>query len=68
MKKNVSQKPTVHAHPEQTVQQIVHACRNAKGKDLTILEVSDVFDLADYFIIVSGRSDRHVQGITYKPV
>lgn len=66
MKKDVSQEPTVQAHSEQTVQQIVHACRNAKGKDLKILEVSDVFDLADYFIIVSGRSDRHVQGICNK--
>jgi len=45
---------------------IVNACRDAKGKEVTALDVSDVFDLSEYFVIVSGRSDRHVQGICNK--
>ena len=42
---------------------IANASGDAKGKDLTILDVRGVFDLSDYFIVVSGRSDRHAQGI-----
>lgn len=34
-----------------------------KAQDLTVLEVSGVTTIADYFIICSGRSDRHVQSI-----
>lgn len=46
------------------VKTIIGACNEAKGKDLTILNVSKVFDLSDFFVIVSGKSDRQVQGIT----
>ena len=48
----------------QVVQRVIDACLEAKGKDLSILDVHDVFEIADYFIIVSGRSDRQTQGIT----
>jgi ribosome-associated protein len=47
----------------QTAEEIVYACQDAKGRDVQVLDVSPTFDLADYFVIVSGRSDRHVQGI-----
>ena len=43
---------------------ILECCSEAKGKDLTLLDVSSVFDLASFFIIVSARSDRQVQGIS----
>lgn len=43
---------------------ILECCSDAKAKDLTLLDVSSVFDLASYFVIVSGRSDRQVQGIS----
>lgn len=43
---------------------ILECASDAKGKDLTLLDVSSVFDLASFFIIVSGRSDRQVQGIS----
>jgi ribosome-associated protein len=42
---------------------IIEACSEAKGGDLSVLDVSASFDLASYFIVVSGRSDRQVQGI-----
>jgi len=45
---------------------IVNACADAKGKDITVLDVAEVFNLSDHFIIVSGRSDRQVQGISNK--
>jgi ribosome-associated protein len=45
---------------------VVKACQDAKGIDLAALDVRKVFDLSDYFIVVSGRSDRHVQGICNK--
>ena len=48
------------------VQKIVHACQEAKGQDLAVLDVKKIFDLSDYFIVVSGRSDRQVQGISNK--
>ena len=45
------------------VASIVQASLDVKGKDLTVLDVSAISDVADYFIIVSARSDRQVQGI-----
>lgn len=46
------------------VKRVVGACEEVKGKDVTVLDVRTVADFADYFIVVSGRSDRQVQGIT----
>lgn len=43
---------------------ILESASDAKAKDLSLLDVSSVFDLASFFIIVSGRSDRQVQGIS----
>jgi ribosome-associated protein len=43
--------------------EIVAACSDAQGRDLNVLEVSQIFPLSDFFVVVSGRSDRHVQGI-----
>ena len=34
-----------------------------KAQDLALLEVGELTTIADYFIICSGRSDRHVQSI-----
>lgn len=48
------------------VQSIVNACQEAKGQELAVLNVKEIFDLSDYFIVVSGRSDRQVQGISNK--
>lgn len=53
---------------EVLVHEIVNACAEAKGKDIKVLEVSKVFGLASYFIIVSGRSDRQAQGISNKVI
>lgn len=46
------------------VQVMIDACLEAKGRELVVLDVHDVFDISDYFIVVSGRSDRQTQGIS----
>jgi ribosome-associated protein len=52
------------AHSMELALKILECCSEAKAKDLALLDVSSVFDLASYFVIVSGRSDRQVQGIS----
>lgn len=52
--------------PREVVKHIFDACDDAKGKDIVVLDVSKNFGLADYFVIASGRSDRHSQGIANK--
>ena len=34
-----------------------------KAEDLVVLDVHDLTSFTDYFIIMSGRSTRHVQGL-----
>ncbi len=50
------------------VKRVVSACEEVKGKDLSILDVRSLSDFADFFVIVSGRSDRQVQGITNRVI
>jgi ribosome-associated protein len=49
--------------PSETAYEIMTACGEANGKDITVLDVAGIFDLSDYFVVVSARSDRQVQGI-----
>ncbi|MEN8200044.1 MAG: ribosome silencing factor [Thermodesulfobacteriota bacterium] len=39
------------------------AALDAKAEDLVILDVRGVASFTDYFVIMSGRSSRHVQGL-----
>ena len=39
------------------------AALNSKAEDLVILDVRGVSSFTDYFVIMSGRSSRHVQGL-----
>ena len=48
---------------EELLNLVVQGCSDAKGRDIKVLNVSKVFGLASYFVIVSGRSDRQSQGI-----
>ena len=34
-----------------------------KAKDIAVIELSDLTDIADYFVITSGTSERHVRTI-----
>jgi ribosome-associated protein len=55
------------------VSKIALSCSESKGSDLVVLELqsstsaTDSF-VADFFVIVSGRSDRQVQGISNRIV
>jgi ribosome-associated protein len=70
--------PEAHAVPHYSLPQssdaavdlaklIASACQDAKAYDLVTLDVSNS-DLcfAEYFMVVSARSDRHAQGISYR--
>ncbi len=39
------------------------AALDAKAEDLLILDVRGIASFTDYFVIMSGRSSRHVQGL-----
>ena len=39
------------------------AALDTKAEDLVILDVRGIASFADYFIIMNGRSTRHVQGL-----
>jgi ribosome-associated protein len=50
------------------VKRVVSACEEVKGKEISVLDVHSLSDFADFFVIVSGRSDRQVQGITNRVI
>jgi ribosome-associated protein len=50
------------------VKRVVSACEEVKGKDLAVLDVHSIAGFADYFVVVSGRSDRQVQGLTNRVI
>ncbi len=39
------------------------AALDKKAEDLIVLDVHEISSFADYFVIMSGRSTRHVQGL-----
>ena len=41
----------------------VHAAIEKKAEDPLILDVRELCSFTDYFVIISGRSTRHVQGL-----
>ena len=49
--------------PRQLVQEILTAAAEVKAEDPQVLDLRKLTSFADYFVIVSGRSDRQVQAI-----
>jgi ribosome-associated protein len=49
--------------PPAVVNIAVQAAENKKAVDVTVLDISNVSIIADYFIICSGRSNTQVQAI-----
>ncbi len=41
----------------------IGAIESRKGEDLLVLDVRDVNDATDFFVIVTGTSDTHVRGL-----
>lgn len=42
------------------------ACEDAKGENIQVYDMMGNSDIARYFVIASGRSDRQVQGIAQR--
>ena len=47
----------------EVAQMLSQAALEKKAEDLLILDVHGISSFADYFVIMSGRSTRHVQGL-----
>ena len=43
---------------------VVSALENAKGEDISILDVRQMTDVTDYMIVATGSSDRHVKTLS----
>ena len=46
---------------KQQAMAIAGALDDAKGRDLLVFDVSEISGFADYFVIATGTSDRHVR-------
>lgn len=42
---------------------VVSAIEDAKGNDITVIEVAHLTQVTDFMVIVSGTSNRHIQTI-----
>ncbi|WP_066636408.1 ribosome silencing factor [Desulfolucanica intricata] len=49
--------------PQAIVNLVVEACEDKKAHDVTVLDISEISLIADYFVICSGRSKTHVKAI-----
>lgn len=49
---------------EQLKDLIVEALDDAKGTDIVTLDVTELTDITDYMVIVTGTSNRHVRSLT----
>jgi ribosome-associated protein len=61
----MTQIKTIHRH-KSSLELALHCARTAldkKAEDVVVLDVHRISSFADYFIIMSGRSTRHVQGL-----
>lgn len=48
---------------EEQLQVVLDAAERMKGKDITVMDVSDVTAMTEKMLIVSGTSDRHAKSI-----
>jgi ribosome-associated protein len=49
--------------PQALVKVVVEAAEDKKAYDITVLDISRISIIADYFVILSGRSTTQVQAI-----
>ena len=52
-----------HRSGEEIARLAAQAAIDKKGEDVRILDVRGICSFTDYFVIMSGRSTRHVQGL-----
>ena len=51
---------------QKLVQVVINELSDTKGQDLKVLDLRKLVSFTDYFIIVTGTSDRHVQAMADK--
>ena len=60
-------RPLKKEHVEKKAEELAAICTrvalDSKAEDLVILDVRGLASFTDYFVIMSGRSTRHVQGL-----
>jgi ribosome-associated protein len=56
-------KKTKAALSKELARTVAQAAYDIKGEDITVMDLSKLSDFTDFFIIVTGRSDRQVQAI-----
>ncbi|MCF8011206.1 MAG: ribosome silencing factor [Clostridiales bacterium] len=49
--------------PQALASTVVEAAENKKAYDITVLDIGNVSIMADYFVLINGRSTTHVQSI-----
>lgn len=57
------QKKYIDLPADEVVKIICRAALDQKAQDLVVLDVKGISSIADYFVIMSGTSTRHVQGL-----
>ncbi len=57
--------PLAELETQELAEQIVELVHQAKGTDVKVLRVYELIQYTDFFVIVSGRSDRHVGAIRH---
>lgn len=59
--------PVKKKHQKKSSKELARLCAQAaadkKAEDLVILDVRKLCSFTDFFVIISGRSSRHVQGL-----
>ena len=63
MTKKITKKITSALTSELKAKLIYKACEDKKAIDLVCLDVSKLSSVADYFVIATGTSDRHVKAM-----
>lgn len=53
---------------EETKKVVINALEDMKGRDISCLEVSGITTIADYMIVVTGTSTRHVKSLSEEVV
>ena len=54
--------------PEDLKREIISALEDVKGRDIESLDIREITDIADYMIIASGTSSRHVSALAGKVI
>ena len=60
-------RPLNKEHQDKTSRELAAICTrvalDTKAEDLVVMDVRGIASFTDYFVIMSGRSSRHVQGL-----